>query len=135
MPETNPNGNDPSGHDSNDSDDSGSPFGIEIDLSPEAEETPEETSETVEFNPDTVLVINEGQQVTVNAENDEAVIANLTAEDFINLLEGPLIQGFVMDLPGISDLERAFRRLFPSIPLPFGLPSITIPLPPIRFPF
>ncbi|MFH7242577.1 MAG: hypothetical protein ACHWZW_06970 [Spirulina sp.] len=127
-----PGANDPSG---NDSDGSGSPFGIEIDLSPQAEDTPADTTETVEFNPDTALVINEGQQVTVNAESDEAVIATLTAEDFINLLEGPLIQGFVMDLPGISDLESVFRRLFPSIPLPFGLPSIIIPLPPIRFPF
>lgn len=131
TPETSPNDNAPNG---NDSDDSGSPFGIEIDLSPNAEDTPEETTETVEFNEDTALVINEGQQVTVNAESDEAVIANLTAEDFINLLEGPLIQGFV-DIPGLSDLESAFRRLFPSIPLPFGLPSITIPFPPIRFPF
>ncbi|MEB3290501.1 MAG: hypothetical protein VKI82_11340, partial [Leptolyngbya sp.] len=56
---TNPSGSDPSG---SPTDDSVSPFGGEVDLKPNAEGSP---SETVEFNPDTVLVINEGQQVTV----------------------------------------------------------------------
>jgi hypothetical protein len=121
---------------SGDSGDSESPFGIEIDLRPADPNDPSaEPPEAVEFNPDTVLVINEGQQVIINAENDAAIISLLTAEDFINLLEGPLIQGFSVDIPGMSDLQRVFRRRFPPIPTAPGLPSIIIPLPPIQYPF
>ena len=111
----------------------GSP-GIRIDLGNPSDDDADEPSETVDFDPDTVLVISEGQQVMINAESDEAVISRLTAQDFINLLEGPLIRGFSAEIPGIRDLRRTFQRLYPRVPLVPGLPSI-IPLPPIRFPF
>jgi hypothetical protein len=76
----------------------------------------------------------EGQQVTVDAENNEAVIALLTADDFIELLEGPLINGFAVEIPGIGNLRSTFEQLFPGIPLPsYWVPPI--PSPPIRFPF
>lgn len=110
---------------------------IQVDLSPPSGEPGAvEPAETVDFNPDTVLVINEGQQVMINAENDTAVISRLTVEDFINLVEGPLIRGFSA-LPGISDLQRTFRRLYPrvpSLPLIPSVPSLIIPQPPTQPP-
>ena len=85
---------------------------------------------------ETVLVIREGQQVMINAESDLAVISRLTVDDFINLVEGPLVQGF-SDLPGISDLQRVFHRLYPRVPsLPpiLSVPSLIIPQPPTNPP-
>ncbi|HIK43474.1 MAG TPA: hypothetical protein IGR64_01160 [Leptolyngbyaceae cyanobacterium M65_K2018_010] len=93
---------------------------------------PPATSETVTFDSDAAIVVAEGQRITVDTEQQQATIAALTPEDFINLLEGPLIQGFV-ELPGIGSLRGVFQRLFPGIPLPFGLPAI--PVPSLRFPF
>ncbi|PZO40422.1 MAG: hypothetical protein DCF17_11795 [Shackletoniella antarctica] len=90
--------------------------------------------EIVDFTPEDALTVAEGQQVIVNAAEDKAVIAPLSAEDFINLLEGPLISGFALEIPGIGNLRQSFERLFPGIPLPYyWLPSV--PIPPIRFPF
>ncbi|MFQ4138246.1 hypothetical protein PGN35_018200 [Nodosilinea sp. PGN35] len=91
-------------------------------------------AETVEFTPEDSITVAQGQQVIVDPQKDEAVIAPLGAEDFINLLEGPLINGFAVEIPGIGDLRRSFEQLFPGVPLPYyWLPSI--PSPPIRFPF
>lgn len=90
--------------------------------------------EIVDFTPEDAIAVAEGQQVIVNAAEDKAVIAPLSAEDFINLLEGPLISGFALEIPGIGSLRQSFERLFPGIPLPYyWLPSV--PIPPIRFPF
>lgn len=90
--------------------------------------------ETVDFTEDDSLTIAEGQQVIINAEDDEAVIFALSPEDFINLLEGPLINGFVLEIPGMANLRRSFEQLFPGVPLPYHwMPSV--PSPPIRFPF
>ncbi len=91
-------------------------------------------AETVDFAPEDSITLAEGQQVIVDAEDDEAVISSLGAEDFIDLLEGPLIDGFAVEIPGMANLRRSFEQLFPGIPLPyFWVPSI--PSPPIRFPF
>ncbi len=90
--------------------------------------------ETVDFTPTDSISVAEGQQITVDAEKNQAVITLLTAEDFIELLEGPLINGFVVEIPGISNLRGTFERLFPGIPLPsYWVPPI--PIPPIRLPF
>ena len=90
--------------------------------------------EIVDFAPEDSLTVAEGLQVIVNAAEDKAVIAPLSAEDFIDLLEGPLISGFALEIPGIGSLRQSFERLFPGIPLPYyWLPSV--PIPPIRFPF
>lgn len=105
----------------------------EVNLKPASTEDPAaEQTETVDFNPETVLVIAEGQQVVVNAESDEATISILTVEDFIALLEGPLMQGFSVDIPGIGDLQSVLRRLFPNLPMIPTLPvvpSLIIPQP------
>jgi hypothetical protein len=91
---------------------------------------------TVEFTPDDSITLGEGQQATVDAENNEAVIAFLTADDFIDLLEGPLIDGFAVEIPGINNLRSAFEQLFPGIPLPsYWLPPLPSPSIPIPFPF
>jgi len=100
--------------------------------------SPSETpAETMDFNPDSAIVVTEGQQVTVDAEQEEAVITALTPEDFIELLEGPLISGFAAELPGISDLRGAFERLFPDVPVPSSLLpiSVPVPVPSLRLPF
>ncbi|WP_206753721.1 hypothetical protein [Leptolyngbya sp. FACHB-60] len=91
-------------------------------------------AETVDFTPEDSITVAEGQQVIVAAEDDEAVISSLSAEDFIDLLEGPLIDGFAVEIPGMANLRRSFEQLFPGVPLPYyWVPSI--PTPPIRFPF
>jgi hypothetical protein len=89
---------------------------------------------TVEFTPDDSIAVAQGQQVTIDAESNEAVIAFLTSEDFLALLEGPLINGFALEIPGIGSLRRTFEQLFPGVPLPsYWIPPI--PSPPVRFPF
>ncbi|MGG6239621.1 hypothetical protein ACQ4N7_13415 [Nodosilinea sp. AN01ver1] len=94
----------------------------------------EADGETVDFSADDSLTIAEGQQVIIDAEDDEAVILPLSPEDFIDLLEGPLIDGFALEIPGMANLRRSFEQLFPGVPLPYyWVPSI--PSPPIRFPF
>jgi hypothetical protein len=92
--------------------------------------------DTVEFTPDDSITLGEGQQATVDAENNEAVIAFLTADDFIDLLEGPLIDGFAVEIPGINNLRSAFEQLFPGVPLPsYWLPPLPSPSIPFPFPF
>ncbi|MEA5452167.1 hypothetical protein VB780_26575 [Leptolyngbya sp. CCNP1308] len=96
--------------------------------------TDETQAETVDFAPEDSITLAEGQQAIVDAEADEAVISPLSPEDFIDLLEGPLIDGFAVEIPGMANLRRSFEQLFPGVPLPYyWLPSI--PSPPIRFPF
>ncbi|MBW4463122.1 MAG: FecR domain-containing protein [Nodosilinea sp. WJT8-NPBG4] len=91
-------------------------------------------SETIDFAPADSITLAEGQQVIVDAEDDEAVVTPLSPEDFIDLLEGPLIDGFAVEIPGMANLRRSFEQLFPGVPLPYyWVPSI--PTPPIRFPF
>ncbi|WP_155523464.1 hypothetical protein [Nodosilinea nodulosa] len=101
---------------------------------------PPETAEQVEqeepvgFTANDSLTIAEGQQVTIDPEQEQAVIRELLPEDFTDLLEGPLINGFAVEIPGMGNLRRAFEQLFPGVPLPYyWAPSI--PTPPIRFPF
>lgn len=90
--------------------------------------------ETVDFTEDDSLTIAEGQQVIIDADDEEAVILALSPEDFIELLEGPLINGFALEIPGMANLRRSFEQLFPGVPLPYyWVPPI--PSPPIRFPF
>ena len=90
--------------------------------------------DSVGFTENDVITVAEGQQIIIDPEGDEAVIAPLTAEDFVALLEGPLVRGFALDLPGIGNLRSTFQRLFPGLPLPsYWRPPI--PTPPIRFPF
>lgn len=103
----------------------------EVDLSPASpEDAAADQAETVDFNANTVLMIAEGEQVVINAASDEATISILTAEDFLELLDGPLMQGFSVNIPGMSDLRGAFHRLFPNLPmLPMVpvVPSVVIP--------
>ncbi len=90
--------------------------------------------ETVDFTPEDAITVVEGQQVVVDAEKDEAVISPLGPEDFIRLLEGPLISGFALEIPGMDNLRRTFQQLFPGVPFPsFWAPAV--PRLPIRFPF
>jgi hypothetical protein len=96
--------------------------------------TKAEQSETMGFTADDSLTVTEGQQVIIDAEQGEAVIQPLQAEDFIALLEGPLINGFAVEIPGIGNLRQSFERLFPGVPLP-SLWAPPLPLPPLRFPF
>lgn len=96
--------------------------------------TDETQAEAVDFTPADSITLAEGQQVVVDAEENEAVISPLSPEDFIDLLEGPLIDGFAVEIPGMANLRRSFELLFPGVPLPYyWVPSI--PSPPIRFPF
>ncbi|MBE9137904.1 hypothetical protein IQ254_11990 [Nodosilinea sp. LEGE 07088] len=104
-------------------------------LPPDAPALPSDNSEvdTVDFGEGDSLAILEGNQVMIAPEGNQAVIATLSPDDFINLLEGPLIKDFI-EIPGMSDLRRSFEQLFPGVPLPYyWVPQI--PSPSIRFPF
>lgn len=121
--------------DNPDRDDRDDRDGPSIILTPRVEGEPEPPPpEIVDFTEESAISVVEGQQIMINADRDEAVISTLTAQDFIDLLEGPFVRGFVNELPGISNLRNVFQRLYPRVPLPFGI-SVPIPLPRIRFPF
>lgn len=90
--------------------------------------------ETVDFTFEDAITVAEGQQVVVDAENNQAVLSPLGPEDFIRLLSGPLISGFALEIPGMSNLRRTFEQLFPGVPIPsFWAPAV--PRPSIRLPF
>jgi hypothetical protein len=111
---------------------SGLPTG-DVDLDPALPAASAE-GETVDFTEDDALTIAEGQQVIIDADDNEAIILALSPEDFIDLLEGPLINGFALEIPGIANLRRSFEQLFPGVTLPYyWVPPI--PSPSIRFPF
>ncbi|TVQ07916.1 MAG: hypothetical protein EA368_13055 [Leptolyngbya sp. DLM2.Bin27] len=106
----------------------------EVGAEPEREVGVDPERETVDFTLEDEIVLLPGQQLIVNGDMEQAVLANLDPEDFIRLLEGPLIRGFAVEIPGIANLRRSFQQLFPSVPLPtFWVPSL--PRPRILFPF
>ncbi|MEB3291092.1 MAG: hypothetical protein VKI82_14335 [Leptolyngbya sp.] len=84
----------------------------------------------LEVTPGTGQAVNEGQRVLISM--DTSTVDNLTANDYIDLVEGPLIEDF-STLPGIEELRNAFRRLFPHVPrVPslLSVPTFVIPQPP-----
>ncbi|WOD41175.1 hypothetical protein [Nodosilinea sp. E11] len=104
-------------------------------LEPAPDLSPDHSAgETVDFTADAAITVAQGQQVTIDADQVAAVVRPLAAEDFIDLLEGPLLRGFAVELPGMGNLRRTFQQLFPGVPFPsFWAPPI--PSPPVRFPF
>jgi hypothetical protein len=98
-------------------------------------ETDNPETETVDLTDDSSVTVAEGQQLTFREGEDQARIRRLTAREFIDLLDGPLVNGFTTNLPGLADLRDAFRRLFPNVPLPSAFPGISIPSIPRPFPF
>jgi hypothetical protein len=95
----------------------------------------ETDTETVDLTNDSSVTVTEGQQLTFREGENQARIRRLTAREFIDLLDGPLVNGFTRDLPGMGDLRDAFRRLFPNVPLPSVFPGVSIPSIPRPFPF
>lgn len=78
--------------------------------------------------------VQEGQQITVASGAQEGVVRELSLEDFQTLFSGPLLSNFTSELPGLSELQGSFERLFPGVPFPISLPSIPTPGLP-SFPF
>ncbi|MBE7385255.1 MAG: hypothetical protein F6J95_028135 [Leptolyngbya sp. SIO1E4] len=89
---------------------------------------------------DEIVLVEEGQSLIYDPESRQGFIQQLSADDFEQLINGPLVADFTTELPGLEDLRGAFERLFPdlqfpriSIPTP-PIPKPSIPTPPIPIP-
>ncbi|HEY9735925.1 MAG TPA: hypothetical protein V6D06_06565 [Trichocoleus sp.] len=108
--------------------------GAEEEDSPVTEEaTP--AAQTVPLTAEEPVAVSEGQQITIAAGEPEGVVEPLSIEDFRALLQGPLLSDFTSELPGVSELQSSFERLFPGVPFPVSLPGLSIPSIPFSFPF
>jgi hypothetical protein len=81
------------------------------------------------------IVLKGGEKVSVSSTGGVGLIEKLTADDFTNLLKGNLFNGFTLSLPGMAKIQASFQKLFPGVPFPIRLPSVSIPGLPIRLPF
>jgi FecR protein len=82
---------------------------------------------------DDQVVLTAGQRLATRRGERLGPIQQLTAQDFIDILTGQLIDGFTGELPGIDRIRGAFQQLFPSVPFPLSAPSLPIPRPRIPF--
>lgn len=107
--------------------------------SPEPTETPDEPIVAPAPTPADAnqVVLKAGEKVSVSPTGALGLVEKLTQSEFTNLLRGGLFNGFTLSLPGMSKIQSSFQRLFPGVPFPIRLPSVSIPgLPvPIRLPF
>lgn len=82
------------------------------------------------------VVLKEGEKVSLSAKGIIGTIEKLSQNEFTNILTGQLFNGFPTQLPGISNVQGSFQRLFPGIPFPVSLPGVPVPRIPIpRLPF
>ncbi len=83
------------------------------------------------------VVLKAGEKVNVSPAGAVGLVEKLTQGDFTNLLRGNLFDGFTLPLPGMAKIQASFQQLFPGVPFPIRLPSVSIPrIPlPIRLPF
>ncbi|XGV94479.1 MAG: hypothetical protein ACAF41_17195 [Leptolyngbya sp. BL-A-14] len=83
------------------------------------------------------VVLKAGEKVSVSPTGNLGLVEKLTQAEFTNLLKGGLFNGFTLSLPGMAKIQSSFQRLFPGVPFPIRIPSVSIPgLPvPIRLPF
>jgi len=95
-----------------------------------AENQPPPESEPPARHDGTTAVVKEGEKITVSQKGALGAISRLTAQDFINILQGNLFTGFLNQIPGMSKVTNSFQRLFPGVPLPnLNLPVPRIPIP------
>lgn len=85
------------------------------------------------------VVLQAGEKVEVDRQGEVGIIEKLTADEFVNLLQGNLFQGFSNQIPGIDNVRSAFSNLFPNVNFPISIPNIPTPSIPIpsfpSFPF
>lgn len=81
------------------------------------------------------VVLTAGEKVSVSPTGGLGLVEKLTQSEFTNLLKGGLFNGFSLSLPGMSKIQASFQQLFPGVPFPLRLPSISVPGLPIRLPF
>lgn len=84
------------------------------------------------------VVLKSGEKIEVDRVGALGIIQKLTENEFVNLLQGNLFQGFVNQIPGIDKVRSVFNGLFPGVNFPISIPQIptpSIPLPSLpRFP-
>ncbi len=73
------------------------------------------------------VAVSAGQRWSRNVDTGRTAVEFLSADDFESLLLGPLVAGFVDELPGLDALKDSFEHLFPDIPFP----GISVPGPPV----
>jgi hypothetical protein len=98
--------------------------------SPDAVEAPVPTSAGANQ-----VVLKAGEKVSVSPTGALGLVGKLTQSEFTTLLKGGLFNGFTLSLPGLSKIQSSFQQLFPGVPFPIRLPSVSIPGLPIRLPF
>lgn len=81
------------------------------------------------------VVLKAGEKVSISPTGKLGLVQKLTQGDFTNLLTGTLFNGFTIQLPGTAKIQASFQQLFPGVPFPIKLPSVSIPRLPIRLPF
>ncbi len=78
------------------------------------------------------VVLKSGEKIEVDQGGAFGVIQKLTENEFVNLLQGNLFQGFTNQIPGIDKVRSVFNGLFPNVNFPISIPGI--PTPSIPFP-
>jgi hypothetical protein len=85
------------------------------------------------------VVLKAGEKLEVDPRGALGIIQQLTQNEFTNLLQGNLFQGFTSQIPGIDKVRSVFEGLFPGVNFPISIPGIptpNIPIPSLpRFPF
>ncbi|WP_271254578.1 FecR domain-containing protein [Pseudanabaena sp. Chao 1811] len=85
------------------------------------------------------VVLKSGEKIEVAQTGDLGIIQKLTENEFVNLLQGNLFQGFTNQIPGINKVRDVFNGLFPNVNFPISIPGIptpSIPIPSLpSFPF
>jgi hypothetical protein len=103
--------------------------------SPDSVEAPVEPIATPVPTDANQVVLQAGEKVSVSPTGTLGLVEKLTQSEFTNLLRGGLFNGFTLSLPGMSKIQSSFQQLFPGVPFPIRLPSVSIPGLPIRLPF
>jgi hypothetical protein len=98
-------------------------------------------SEEAEFDTTQVTVVEQepllltaGQRLTIDLNRGPHTVESLSAEEFAQILNGDLFQGFRIRLPGLRNIRASYRALFPGVPVPrmLGLPNL-LPRPGLPF--
>lgn len=64
------------------------------------------------------LPLNEGLSISVSAAGELQSIQPLSQAEFIAILTGPLMANYTTPLPGQTQLQQSFQRLYPGTPFP-----------------
>ena len=80
--------------------------------------TPNPETNTPSQNPSpTALMVQQGEKVSITNSGEIGTVAMITVEDILQIINN-YFTGFVQQLPGSTNLQKALEELFPGVPLP-----------------